>query len=272
MMHALLATEPGQQGQENEDWAGVTPAVAVVLDGLSASSSAGTGCSHGIPWYVTQLGLRLLATAARTEISLADALALAINEVAALHPDCDLNYPGTPSAAVAVLRHRPHVLDYLVLADTVITLRSPGGQITTVTDDRVDHVADEARRAALGSPIGSTSHRKALARLVDAQRPLRNTPHGYWVAATNQQAAMHSITGSIGASSVLDAVLMSDGASRYVDLFKLASWPETLDLLRSSGPNELIRRVREQEISDPVGTRWPRYKSADDATALYVQW
>ncbi|MGH4013126.1 MAG: protein phosphatase 2C domain-containing protein [Pseudonocardiaceae bacterium] len=250
----------------------MTPGIAVVLDGLSASSNARTGCSHGIPWYVAQLGSRLLSAAAHTRTSLADAVALAITEVAALHPGCDLANPGTPSAAVAVVRRRAHMLDYLVLADTVVILRSPSGRITRVTDDRVDHVAGEARSAALSSPIGSTSHRKAVVELVDAQRPLRNTPQGYWVASTNPLAAKHAITGSLATSAVLDVALMSDGASRYVDLFNVASWSETLDLLRSAGPDELIHRVREQEKSDPDGKRWPRYKSADDATVVYVRW
>jgi len=271
-MRALLAAEAGQKGKPNEDWGGATLGAAVVLDGLSAPRGAGTGCSHGIPWYVAQLGSRLLASAEHTQTSLAGALALAIREVAALHPQCDLSHPGTPSAAVAVIRRMPDIVDYLVLADTVITLRNPNGLTTTITDDRVDHIADEARSAALNAPIGSEYHRKAVAKLVDVQRPLRNTPEGYWVAATDPIAAEHAIIGSLTSDSVQDATLMSDGASRYVDLFNLASWSDTLDLLRDAGPGEIIRLVREQEKSDPDGNLWPRYKYADDATAIYVQW
>ncbi|MGH3798961.1 MAG: protein phosphatase 2C domain-containing protein [Pseudonocardiaceae bacterium] len=271
-MLALLATEPGHKDGPNEDWAGVTQCVAVVLDGLSTPSITGTGCSHGVPWYVAQLGPRLLSTAEHTETPLTNSLAQAITEVAALHPQCDLTNPGTPSAAVGVVRRRPEAVDYLVLSDALVTLRSPAGLITRVTDNRVDQVAGEARNEALSAAIGSASHRKAVAKLVDAQRPLRNTPQGYWVAAADPLAAEHAIAGSLPVDSVRDVALMTDGASRYVDLFNSASWTETLDLLRLAGPDEVIRRVREQEKSDPDGQRWPRYKLADDATALYVQW
>jgi hypothetical protein len=56
-MRAALATQPGSPDAANEDWAGVlAPGLAVVLDGLSAPDGTGTGCRHGTPWYVSQLG------------------------------------------------------------------------------------------------------------------------------------------------------------------------------------------------------------------------
>ena len=54
------------------------PGLAVVLDGLSAPDGTGTGCRHGTPWYVRQLGPRLLTLASDPSNSLADALAEAI--------------------------------------------------------------------------------------------------------------------------------------------------------------------------------------------------
>jgi hypothetical protein len=49
-----------------------------------------TGCRHGTPWFVGQLGQRLLTLASDPTRSLVDALAEAIRQVAGLHPDCDL--------------------------------------------------------------------------------------------------------------------------------------------------------------------------------------
>jgi hypothetical protein len=93
--------------------------LAVVLDRLSAPDGTGTGCRHGTPWCVSQLGPRLLALAADPFRSLADALAEAIRQVAALHPGCDLTHPGTPSATVVLLRAHEEGADYLALADTL---------------------------------------------------------------------------------------------------------------------------------------------------------
>ena len=66
--------------------ASLAPGLAVVLDGLSAPDGTGTGCRHGTPWYVSQLGPRLLTLAADPACSLVDALAEAIRQVAGLHP------------------------------------------------------------------------------------------------------------------------------------------------------------------------------------------
>jgi hypothetical protein len=94
---AAIATQAGSPESENEDWAGVAaPGLAVVLDGLSAPDGTGTGCRHGTPWFVSQLGPRLLTLAADPANSPADALAEAIRQVAGLHPGCDLTHPGTP--------------------------------------------------------------------------------------------------------------------------------------------------------------------------------
>ncbi|MCW2881921.1 MAG: hypothetical protein JWQ95_6021 [Sphaerisporangium sp.] len=72
------------------------------------------------------------------------------------------------------------------------------------------------------------------------------------------------------AGHVRAAALLSDGASRLVDQFGLATWQQALDILEGSGPAELIRRVRHAEQSDLDSTRWPRGKTFDDATAVYV--
>jgi hypothetical protein len=64
--------------------------------------------------------------------------------------------------------------------------------------------------------------------------------------------------------------LLSDGASRLVDLFELATWEELLALLDESGPDELLRQVRAAEAVDPQGRQWPRTKRSDDATAVYL--
>jgi hypothetical protein len=58
---------------------------------------------------------------------------------------------------------------------------------------------------------------------------------------------------------------MSDGASRLVTEYQIATWAEVFTALRSGGPAELIDTVRKVEATDPTGIRWPRYKSGDDA-------
>jgi hypothetical protein len=93
---------------------------------------------------------------------------------------------------------------------------------------------------------------------------------GYWVAAADPQAASQAVTGTLSAKSLQRAVLLSDGASRLVDLFELATWEELLALLDANGPEELLRQVRAAEAVDPEDRQWPRTKRSDDATAVYL--
>jgi hypothetical protein len=119
-------------------------------------------------------------------------------------------------------------------------------------------------------PTGSALKLRRRAQLTRALRRARNRPGGYWVAAADPQAASQAVTGTLPGRSLLRAVLLSDGASRLADPFKLATWEELLALLDESGPEELLRQVRAAEAVDPEGRQWPRTKRSDDATAVYL--
>src|SRR5262249_39181944 len=67
------------------------------------------------------------------------------------------------------------------------------------------------------------------------------------------------------------AALMTDGAAVLATSYGLATWEGLLTLLKTASPTGLTRHVREAEQSDPRGTRWPRYKTGDDATAAFCR-
>ncbi|WP_327315401.1 hypothetical protein [Streptomyces sp. NBC_01235] len=268
-MRVSIDTRPGGTGP-NEDWVAGTPTLAVVLDGLS-TAGLDTGCRHGVPWYVSHLGGALVAALAEPARPLTEALGMALEQVAALHPGCDLGHPGTPSATVAVLRERDDALDHLVLADSPIVFEDSTGH-STITDLRVDDVLPELRLAVEQFETHTPEHREALRHLVVEQRKVRNTADGYWVAAATPEAAVHALTGSTPLGEVQAAAVMSDGASRLVTEYQMATWAEVFVSLRSGGPAELIDTVRKVEATDPTGIRWPRYKSGDDAAVAFCQW
>jgi hypothetical protein len=270
-MDISIATAPGSAAKPTEDWAGATPTVAVVLDGVTAPADLETGCIHTTPWFVHNLGTRLLQLAAPGEnLNLRTLLARAIEDVAALHADtCDLEHPGTPSATVAMLRIDPDadVAEYLVLADAVAVLDN-GDEVTAVSDQRVEQVASAERAAAREKQFGAPGHADLMRLLVTEQRQHRNRERGYWVAGTDPEAASHAITGAC--INVRRATLMTDGAAALVSDYKITDWPGLLDILDTTGPAALISQVRQAEESDPAGERWPRYKASDDATVIYL--
>jgi hypothetical protein len=265
-----FASWPGSLSKSNEDFVAASPSVAVVLDGLTAPSPLGTGCLHGTPWFVAQLGTQLVsaATTARHQ-PLQDLVASAITRVADSHAHtCDLDNPGTPSSSLAILREQDQRVEYLLLSDSVIVLDGPSG-LTVVTDRRVDAVARQEHLATREHPIGSPAHQDHVHELVAAQRRYRNQPDGYWVAGAKPAAAYQAVTGSRPHCQLNCAALLTDGVSCLVELYAVVDWPELLGGMQQHGPAHVISRVREVEDADPIGARWPRYKRSDDATAAF---
>ncbi|TDC41903.1 hypothetical protein [Micromonospora sp. KC213] len=267
-MLVSFASIPGFTDRPSEDFVAASQSTVVVLDGLTAPAELGTGCRHGTPWYVANLGTQLLQAASiAPHRPLADILAQSIESVANQHKNtCDLRHPGTPSAAVAMLRNESESVDYLVVFDCVIVLDGPAG-LEIHTDLRVDGFAQAEHEATRKCRLGTPEHRDAVTALVAAQRPHRNQPDGYWVAAANPETAAHAVTGT--RSHVDSAALLTDGASSLADRYHQVNWPQLLTLLHRHGPQHLIDRVRAIENTDPHGARWPRYKRSDDATAAY---
>lgn len=147
-----------------------------------------------------------------------------------------------------------------------------GEGFTVLTDLRVEEVLPGLRAEVEQHETHTAEHREALRKFVAAQRQIRNTPAGYWVAGASPEAAAHALTGNTPAEDVRAAAVLSDGASRLVTEYEMATWSEVFTMLRAGGPQELIATVRKVEATDPTGRRWPRYKSGDDAAVAFCQW
>ncbi len=271
-MDVAFASRPGAAGRPNEDFVIAAPHAAVVLDGVTVPGELGTGCAHGTAWYVRRLAAALMRQLDQDERPLVEALRGAIAAVRELHGGgCALDHPGTPSAAVAILRERGDHLDALALADAYVLIDAPG-ELTVVTDLRIEQAAPPEKLAMAGYRIGTPEHAGALAELVELQRQQRNRPGGFWLAAANPDAAEHAVSTTLARHGVRRAALLTDGATRPVDQYDQLTWPGLLDKLDELGPAGLLDYVHDLDASDPAGTRWPRPKLHDDATAALCHW
>lgn len=269
-MLVAFASIPAKPDRANEDFIAATSDAVVLLDGAGTPVGSESGCVHGVTWFVRRLGTALLSRLTTTaDCDLVQCLAASIREMYALHVHtCDLTHPGSPSATVAAVRVREEVLDYLVLADSVLVL-DLSKELRMVSDDREARIGRRLRAMMDALPNGTPEHDEAYREYVEQLRAHRNRPGGFWVASTDPEAAQHALTGSVPRAQVRAAALLSDGASRLVDRFGLASWEDALKVLDNLGPGELLRKVRKAENSDPIGSRWPRGKAFDDATVAY---
>jgi hypothetical protein len=269
-VNVVLDSQPAEPGRGNEDFAAAAPGAAVLLDGAGVAG-AETGCTHGIAWFSSTLGGLLLGTiTAQSTRPLTTCLADAIRAVRSLHEDtCDLTYRASPTSTVLAVRATAGALEYLVLGDSTLLLADTDGKTNAITDQRLDEVGRQLRGPVDALPTGSPQHAAALAEYRDALTGHRNRHGGFWIAGPDPEAAEHALAGAVPLESLTSVSLLSDGATRLVDSFELSTWPQTLAVLRASGPAELIRRVREAEAGDSEGRRWPRGKTHDDATALH---
>lgn len=240
----------------NEDFTGAVPKAAVLIDGAGIPGTESI-CRHGVAWYATRLGGGLLGLLPQDR-ALPALLAEAIEQVTAAHRDtCDVADRISPSATVAVLRVSGGLLDYLVLGDSFVVLERTGDAPLVVSDPREVIISRSYLPALEAAGEGTDEYRRVLGEL----RAHRNGPGGFWVAKDDPRAADEAITGSRPIAELRGAVLLSNGAGRVVDPFRLADWPEVLAVLAASGPAEIIRRVRETEARQAL--------TADDATIAY---
>jgi hypothetical protein len=290
-----MASSPRPGREVSEDLIAVEGNAAWLLDGASVPGSLETCCALNARWYVEQLSAALgQLLDLGSSIELTAALAEAIARVEKLHraqcPQPDLGYG--PSSAVAIVRRRGDVLDYLVLGDSTFILnwgdhpgRSDGSSETLLkSDKRLADVAPSLRaelRGLLAEGRGYTdpTYATLVGMLVSEERAARNKPGGYWIASNKPEAAAYSISGSVDLRSPPPfdnpanfVALLSDGLERSATVLQLHR--RTFHLFRSlctEGPFACIEAVRAREASDPTGLRFPRTTPSDDASAIVLE-
>ncbi|MFK0289346.1 hypothetical protein ACIQU6_02505 [Streptomyces sp. NPDC090442] len=279
-MRIALATEPGDPQRPNEDYASVAlPAsgeggALVLLDGVTPPEGD-DGCVHSVPWFTARLGGAMLElSVSRRDMTLTEVLAAALAKTADTHREtCDLSHPRTPQATVVAARWSPDTVEHLVLSDSVLLVAEADGSVRPVRDTRLDTLppAVRAQRAAVRALPRDSAERAAAAReYVRAVEALRNAEDGFFTAAADPAVATRALTGTAPRAEVRSLTALTDGATRWVDVFRAGTWAECAALVATAGPQALIDRVRTLENADPRSTTHPRGKPHDDAAVIHA--
>lgn len=262
----------------NEDVAGVHPPYFWVVD---ASTPLFKGRLTSEPsdalWLARRIDDYLHARVARErgEIpvrALVEGLAAAIAK--------DLRKIGAPrgpeglSAAIGVIRVQGDRLEYLILGDISLVVATER-HVQTFRDERVtkyDRAAVSVMEAELKAGAPYARARRRTFDVLREHRQYMNVETGYWVLSSSVSAVRRAEQGDLPISGEARILLMSDGFSRTVDVFRLyRGWRGLLGTLRREPLSAPLSKLRLAESADPDGRRFPRLTPHDDATALYVE-
>lgn len=256
-----------------EDRVGVAGPLAWVIDGATPlSDSPLTDGESDAAWLADRLDFHLRrASEAFTDqplVLLTEHLLRQVAEDAAHDWSHEPVLP--PSAALGLVRNQGSYIDYLVLADVTVHVAPPG---LTVTDKRVDASTHDAMVVLERELARTHRHEEAMRvvrpALLASRRADMNTSGGYWVASTDPAAAQNALSGQVAIDAGTRLLLCTDGFSRAWDTFAHCEGPD--DVLASGArAQEVLNRIREEEMADVQCVSYPRWSVHDDAAALVL--
>lgn len=183
--------------------------------------------------------------------------------------------PERPFACLAVAKLEGGVLELFNMGDLTTLVRAPDGTLQRFGTSAVR----ELDRRALGElgrllAAGVEPHAERRARLdamILSHRALRNQLPGYDVLDLDAGGAERFEHRAFDAGAVRDLLLMSDGFYRLVDTFERYTDSTLFQAVKQRGLAALLQELRELEENDPECTRYLRFKTHDDATALWLE-
>lgn len=252
----------------NDDRASASHKLAWVIDGATDLGPPGLmGARGGAAWLASEAQAAFAAAPDapidRVCNDVADRLAAAYAATRTREPEGRWELP---MASLLVVRLSGGTLECGWLGDCAGLLRGAGG-VTRLgppreeKDDEADKAAGLARHG-LGSPKNS-------APILEALRASRSRPG---LRILGVEPAMASLeTARIACAPGDDVLLMSDGFSALIDAYAALDGEALMDELLAQGLAHLGLRLREIEVADAACARYPRFKTSDDATALWLR-
>jgi serine/threonine protein phosphatase PrpC len=256
------ASIPGGDLPGQDRWIATSRGV-IVLDGASAFDPAAPAADH----YVDAL----LATLAETFDSPTDLPTILSVAIARVRWQLNAEPGGGPSSTVLLLREVGEWLELLVLGDSTAVVGRRGGLTERWTDQRIADVAVDLRdqyrhELRAGRGYGS-AHRERLREIQRAERAVRNTAGGYWIAEADHGAAQHAIVRRYPRPDVNWCVLATDGAQRGLD-HRRTDWADLPKASAAELRSHLDDLQSWEADADPDGSQLPRAKRHDDKTVV----
>jgi hypothetical protein len=182
-----------------------------------------------------------------------------------------------PVGALTLVRGSSGRLDAWSFADTTAYLRHPDGTVFTLGEAPNLRTAESAKAAELLQAAGCTpkdiGHAPAFRAWLAERRALQEQGRGIPLFGLDPATAPRLRHESARLPSGSVVLLVSDGLSALVDLYRRMDAKALIEAALSTGLQPLAAAARRIETEDdPDGRLYPRFKTSDDATALLLAW
>lgn len=279
-MRLLGAVSEGS-GAVNEDglgWLGTADNVtaAWIFDGVTGINRANAlGDGTDARWLVTRAQARISTLAAGDmplPALLAELVAGLIADFDAATASVELPRDYDPPAACLILVKRYATgWQALRLGDSCLLARDGGGNHrihAASPNNAFDHwLTREARKRRDAGVLDIKALLAEFAPQLKEGRAKRNRPDGYSILEANRDALAMPEIMDLGTPDQI--LLCTDGYYRAVDHYGLH---DDAGLMRASAKDvgTVLAALRAAEAGDPDCLRFPRFKPADDATAVML--
>jgi serine/threonine protein phosphatase PrpC len=274
-------TLPGRAGKPNEDAMGHAGSVAFVLDGAT-----GLGDTPLMPgdsdaaWVARNAADALVKHAPGYAGDLDSLVYRATTDVKAafdaqrLRPDYESFE--IPWATLAICGVTSGALNLAFLGDSRLLVRDDKGAVHHFGAP-LNYRKSEQKLAKLmigagkGQALGSEELRQSVLPQLRASRARVNSAEGYWLIGPDPRAAAHVAKSQMRIGTGAMVMLMTDGFYALIEDYGVYDDASMIHAALGKGLNTLGDELREIELNDPAGAKYPRMKASDDATAILVR-
>jgi hypothetical protein len=263
----------GDRAKQNDDTLGFQQKSAWVIDGATdLSETPLTKAASDASWVAQVANTSLNAwTYGDLREAIRTASETAANAFSYLTRGHNVERWQLPTASVLMITENERgVIEGIDLGDCrVFALDSDGVQVTGGHDGIDDEVRLAAAQPEADKPL---LKRKAAIETLRANRAAINQEGGrFWTFGLHPACADHARTWTLTLKRPAHVLLMTDGFAALTDRYGVYEPAALVKAAIARGLQELGRELRAIELADAAGSRHPRFKQSDDATAILLR-
>jgi hypothetical protein len=276
-------SDPARPGAENDDRVGWNGSAAFVIDGATGLGDPVMAPPASDAAWLAEQARRFLEEHLTPARDIGDV----VRDLCAAARDAFFRAAGAPeieryrfpNAAFQALRLTARGIETAGLADCTLILRDGAGRILRHSGSRAGRGNEQkaARRAIeRGGGFDAAGegfrNRDTLEDLRANRSRLNSDPDGAWTLGVVPEAGAHVRRALLEIDLPATGVLCTDGFADLVDNYQACSDGDLVARAEADGLMALLHELRQIErVVDPDGTRFPRYKRCDDASAVLVR-